>query len=91
MHTHYSDGLVRIKDIATAAMKVGIDAVIVTDHNVWVDGPAGYLKVEDALLLMVGEEIHDQSRQPQKNHLLVFGANRELATYARLAVVAGFG
>jgi hypothetical protein len=31
---------------------------------------------------MVGEEIHDQARQPQKNHLLVFGTNRELATYA---------
>jgi len=26
--------------------------------------------------------VHDQARDPQKNHLLVFGANRELATYA---------
>ena len=32
--------------------------------------------------MMVGEEIHDQARNPQKNHLLVFGAQRELATYA---------
>jgi hypothetical protein len=31
---------------------------------------------------MVGEEIHDQRRDPQKNHLLVFGAGRELATHA---------
>jgi hypothetical protein len=30
----------------------------------------------------VGEEIHDQARNPQKNHLLVFGAQRELAPYA---------
>ena len=33
-------------------------------------------------MLLVGEEIHDQSREPQKNHLLVFGAERELATLA---------
>jgi hypothetical protein len=33
-------------------------------------------------LLLVGEEIHDRTRQPQCNHLLVLGANRELAAYA---------
>ncbi len=83
MHTRYSDGTGSHKDIATAAMKTGLDAVIVTDHNLWVNGPAGYYKDGDKrVLLMVGEEIHDQARQPQKNHLLVFGANRELATYA---------
>jgi hypothetical protein len=30
----------------------------------------------------VGEEIHDQTRQPQKNHLLVLGADREFAPLA---------
>jgi hypothetical protein len=34
------------------------------------------------VLLLVGEEIHDQARLPQKSHLLVFGAGRELATLA---------
>src|SRR4030042_4734807 len=83
MHTRYSDGAGTHADIARAAMKAGLDAVIVTDHNVWVDGPARYYKDGDRrVLLMVGEEIHDQARQPQKNHLLVFGAHRELATYA---------
>jgi len=83
MHTRYSDGAGSHADIAAAAMKAGLDAVIVTDHNVWVNGPAGYKKEGDRrVLLMVGEEIHDQARSPQKNHLLVFGAQRELATYA---------
>src|SRR4030042_1950139 len=83
MHTRFSDGDGLHKDIAIAAMKAGLDAVIITDHNVWVNGPAGYYNDGDKrVLLMVGEEIHDQARQPQKNHLLVFGAKRELATYA---------
>lgn len=83
MHSRYSDGSGTHKEIAQAAMRAGIDAVIVTDHNIYVGGPAGYFQEGDRrLLLMVGEEIHDQARQPQKNHLLVFGAQRELATYA---------
>ncbi|MBK7448110.1 MAG: hypothetical protein IPJ47_01295 [Anaerolineales bacterium] len=32
--------------------------------------------------MLIGEEVHDQARDPQKNHLLVFGANREMATFA---------
>ena len=83
MHTRYSDGDGSHADIAAAALKAGLDAVIVTDHNVWVNGPAGYFNERDRrVLLMVGEEIHDQTRQPGKNHLLVFGGHRELATYA---------
>lgn len=83
MHTRYSDGTGSHGDIANAALRAGIDAVIVTDHNVLVNGPAGYYKDgRRRVLLMVGEEIHDQARHPQKNHLLVLGADREMATYA---------
>jgi hypothetical protein len=83
MHTRYSDGAGLHKDIAFAAIKAGLDVVIVTDHNVLVSGPAGYYKDgSQRVLLMIGEEIHDQARNPQKNHLLVFGAQRELAPYA---------
>ena len=32
--------------------------------------------------MLVGQEVHDQARDPQKNHLLIFGANRDLATLA---------
>jgi hypothetical protein len=83
MHTPYSDGALKHAQIAQAAIKTGLDVIIVTDHNVWVNGPEGYYQDEDRrVLLLVGEEIHDQAREPQKNHLLVFGVGRELATLA---------
>ena len=83
MHTLYSDGFGTHTEIAQAALKAGLDAVIVTDHNVWVNGPTGYYQDDDRqVLLLVGEEIHDQAREPQKNHLLVFGVQREIATLA---------
>jgi hypothetical protein len=83
MHTRYSDGHASHGDIARAALRAGIDVVIVTDHNVLVGGPEDYYQDGDRrVLLLVGEEIHDQARQPQKNHLLVIGANRELAPLA---------
>ena len=39
MHTRYSDGDGSHTDIVQAALRAGLDAVIVTDHNVWVNGP----------------------------------------------------
>jgi len=83
MHTRFSDGHVTHDEIAQAALAAGIDVVIVTDHNVWVNGPEKHYKDGDKrVLLLVGEEIHDQTREPQKNHMLVFGAGRELSTLA---------
>lgn len=83
MHTTYSDGTSSHKDLARAAIKAGLDAIIVTDHNVWVQGLEGYFEEGDRrVLVLIGEEIHDQARVPQKNHLLVFGADKELAQYA---------
>lgn len=86
MHTRYSDGHGSHGDIITAAQRTGIDAVFVTDHNVLVQGIEGYYpkneNEEKKILLLVGEEIHDQTRKPQKNHLLIMGANRELTTIA---------
>jgi hypothetical protein len=83
MHTYYSDGHASHAEIAEAAMRAGLEAVIVTDHNVWVNGPERYyLQGNQKVLLLVGEEIHDQARTPQKSHLLVIGADRELAAQA---------
>jgi len=83
MHTRYSDGSGLHKDIAAAAFKAGVDVVIVTDHNILVNGFEGYYKEKNKkILMLIGEEVHDQARDPQKNHLLVFGANREMATFA---------
>ena len=83
MHTTYSDGSGTHTDIVNAALESELDAVITTDHNVLVNGPAGYYQAgERRVLLLVGEEIHDQTANPQKNHLLVFGTERELAKLA---------
>ncbi len=83
MHTRYSDGHGSHMDIVSAAMEAGIDGVIVTDHNVWVDGIEGYFhEGPRKVLLLIGEEVHDQNREPQKNHLLVLGANEEMASLA---------
>jgi hypothetical protein len=83
MHTTYSDGHYRHADIARDAMLAGLVAVIVTDHNVYVEGVEDYYREGDKrVLLLVGEEVHDQALEPQKNHLLVFGAGKELAPLA---------
>lgn len=83
MHTRYSDGSGTHRDIARAAVSAGVDVVIVTDHNVLVQGFEGYYKEKNKkILMLIGEEVHDQARDPQKNHLLVFGTAGELATFA---------
>jgi len=89
MHTRFSDGSGTHKDIAEAAMKTGLDAVIVTDHNTYVDGVEGYYRSSPPyavkprrVLLLVGQEVHDQDRVPQKNHLLIFNTNRDHSNLA---------
>ena len=83
MHTRYSDGSGTHKDIAQAAIETGLDAIIVTDHNVLVQGVEGYYRFSRSrLLLLVGQEVHDHDRDPQKNHLLIFNVNRDLSALA---------
>lgn len=67
MHTYYSDGHGHHSDLLDAAFKAEVDAIIVTDHNVWVNGPEDYYQRNGRrVLMLVGEEIHDQARDPQK-------------------------
>jgi hypothetical protein len=83
MHTPYSDGHGSHAEIGRAALRAGLDAVIVTDHNILVDGVQGYqVEGKRRVLVLVGEEIHDRQANPQKNHLLVFGAGQELCMHA---------
>jgi predicted metal-dependent phosphoesterase TrpH len=85
IHTTYSDGTGTHADIAQAAIRAGLDFVIITDHNVHVDGIEGYYygnTRDERVLLLVGEEIHDVRRMPQANHMLVYGAEQELAQFA---------
>ncbi|MBV6397080.1 MAG: hypothetical protein HFACDABA_02685 [Anaerolineales bacterium] len=83
MHTRYSDGSGLHRDIASAALRAGLDAVIVTDHNVLVKDFEGYHRDgSKRVLMLIGQEVHDQARTPQRNHLLIFGAQRDLSTLA---------
>lgn len=79
VHTSYSDGTALHAEVGHAAAEAGLDFVIVTDHNVWVDGVEGYYA---DVLLLVGEEIHNVRNRPQANHLLVFNTEAELAPLA---------
>jgi len=83
MHTTYSDGTGSHEKIARAALQAGLDVVIITDHNVLVNGFEGYYQEgKQRVLLFVGEEVHDTARLPQKSHLLIFGSETELSQYS---------
>jgi len=82
-HTVYSDGQGTHLRVAQAAMQADLDAIIMTDHNVLAkDFQKYWYQDGKKVLMLVGEEVHDQARQPQANHLLVFNAREELAQYA---------
>ena len=83
IHSTYSDGSGDYPSIADAALKTDVDVIILTDHNVLVRGLEGYRKGhERRVLVLTGEEVHDQNREPQKNHTLVFGAEKEMSDFA---------
>ncbi|HWQ47002.1 MAG TPA: CehA/McbA family metallohydrolase, partial [Longilinea sp.] len=83
IHTLYSDGHKTHAQIADLALETGVDAILTTDHNVYVSGPEGYYKKGNKrLLFLIGEEVHDQARKPQANHMLVLNAGREMAVHA---------
>ena len=83
IHTRYSDGKKLHREIAEDAIKAGIDAIIITDHNMYVKGFDGYsAKNGRKVLVLVGEEVHDKTRIPQKNHLLALGINQSHSRYA---------
>ncbi len=83
IHTPYSDGEKCHANIAEDAIKAGLDFIIVTDHNVWVDGVEGYYENENGrVLLLTGEEVHNPRRQPQASHFLAYGAECELSPFA---------
>ena len=83
MHTTYSDGSASHAELGQVALRSGIDVLLVTDHNVLVQGVDAYYRAgKKRTLVLACEEIHDQGRHPQKNHLLVLGTDRELAALA---------
>ncbi len=79
VHTTYSDGTGTYAEIAQAALETGVDIVLLTDHNVLVQRAEKYYEEnQNRVLFLMGEEVHDRTRAIQKNHLLVFGAEKEM-------------
>ena len=79
VHSVYSDGSGSYREIAAAAAAAKLNFVIVTDHNVRPFGLEGY---QGQTLILSGEELHNVRSRPQRNHLLVYGTEQELAPYA---------
>ena len=83
IHTSYSDGSKLHAKIAEDAIKSGVDVVLFTDHNFFLEQMNGYTSTKyGQVLLIMGEEIHDQNDFPQKNHLLSLGCEESLAKFS---------
>jgi hypothetical protein len=84
MHTPFSDGEAYHDEIAAAAQRAKLDFVIVTDHNIYVDGVQGYYGDDSTgyVLLLTGEEVHDRRRLPQVNHCLVYNVGQSMSKHA---------
>jgi hypothetical protein len=80
IHTTYSDGVATFDEMIEAAVRAGADFIYTTDHNVLVcDREEGYRR---GVLTLVGQEVHDDNRIPQRNHLLCLGVRSDLAGQA---------
>jgi len=83
IHTRYSDGSKLHREIAEDAIHCGVDVLLFSDHNIHIKGLSHYfIKDGRRVLAIIGEEIHDQNRLPQKNHLLAFGINQSFSKWA---------
>lgn len=83
IHSLLSDGHATYQEIARQAADAGVDVIIITDHNVFPRGLEGYYDFgEKSVLVLTGEEIHNQGRLPQKNHLLAFNLKQDFSQLA---------
>lgn len=80
IHSTLSDGHASYNQIAQFAGACGVNVLIITDHNVFPIGLEGYYDTPGGrVLVLTGEEIHDQTRIDQKNHLLAFNTHQDLS------------
>lgn len=77
LHSVFSDGSGEVTDIARFADEVGLDFVILTDHNTLRALHEGYEKWYGNSLFLVGVEINDKQNQ---NHYLAFGIDDAFST-----------
>lgn len=82
IHTHYSDGNASHLDLVDIASEAGLDGIITTDHNIWLNGLEGYYgEGKKKTMLLIGEEVHDRTLFPPGNHMLVINAQKEMSPY----------
>ncbi len=77
MHSKFSDGSGDAKKIAETANEVGLDYIILTDHNTLRALHEGYEKWYDNTLMLVGCELNDKVN---KNHYLAMNIEDTLST-----------
>lgn len=77
MHSTFSDGSGKVPEIAGFADEVGLDFIILTDHNTLRALHEGFEKWYGNTLCLVGCEINDREN---KNHYLAFGINETFST-----------
>ncbi|GBD88622.1 PHP domain protein [bacterium BMS3Abin03] len=77
IHSVYSDGSGEVPQIAKFADEVGLDYIILTDHNTLRALNEGYEQWYGNTLCLVGCEINDKEN---KNHYLAFGIDKTYST-----------
>jgi hypothetical protein len=81
LHTTASDGSGTHNEVASAAARAGLDFIIYTDHNTWVDGIEGWYHdpySNREILRLMGQEVNDESLEPERNHMLCLLVNKDL-------------
>jgi len=77
MHSVFSDGSGEIPQIAKFANELGLDYIILTDHNTLRALEEGYENWYGNTLCLVGSEINDKEN---KNHYLALNINKTYST-----------
>ncbi len=77
VHSEFSDGTGKVDEIGKIADDVGLDFLILTDHNTLRALNEGYEKRYGNTLLLIGVELNDSEN---KNHYLAMGINRPFST-----------
>ena len=81
LHTTASDGAGTHDEVASAAARAGLDFIVYTDHNTWVDGVEGWYQdaaTGRSILRLMGQEINDQRLDPALNHMLCHFISHDL-------------
>jgi len=81
LHTTASDGTGTHDEVASAAARAGLDFIVYTDHNTWVDRFEGWYHDSESdreVLRLMGQEVNDQALVPELNHMLCLFVCKDL-------------